>query len=328
MGATLAIFGAAGHPWMSVPYLLILLTSALIYARAVSPSLRRGMSMVLVRDGRAFLEWPRPIKVWREMRSTLTQFFGLAVPLFLVITVLASLLDWIGVIPAIAGAAKSARVAAPPAARCRASGRARIDSERRHPAVRPEPHLAQAMTAGQLLVGVYLAGVLFPCMVTALTIAVEQSPRFVVKLLARQAIAALIFTLILAQVVAALGSLMNPSCLAEDELRRSRVARAALEEVSQGRPRRGDHPRCRRRRTRAAPRSGGRSMRPDASFAISPRPISAIPITTTRNAICGPRSPRAFAIACSMRARASRRHMPPHASGSRSSAATTRRSSR
>ncbi|WP_168186741.1 hypothetical protein [Hydrocoleum sp. CS-953] len=40
-----------------------------------------------------------------------------------------------------------------------------------------------------ILTGVYLAGVLFPCLVTALTIACEQSFKFALMLMGRQAIA-------------------------------------------------------------------------------------------------------------------------------------------
>ncbi|WP_287240690.1 MULTISPECIES: hypothetical protein [unclassified Okeania] len=50
----------------------------------------------------------------------------------------------------------------------------------------------------QILTGVYLAGVLFPCLVTALTIAREQSFKFALMLMGRQAIAAIVFSLLLA----------------------------------------------------------------------------------------------------------------------------------
>ena len=54
------------------------------------------------------------------------------------------------------------------------------------------------MTTVQVLTGVYLAGVLFPCLVTALTIARETSWRSTGMLLLRQALFAIGFTLILA----------------------------------------------------------------------------------------------------------------------------------
>jgi hypothetical protein len=61
-----------------------------------------------------------------------------------------------------------------------------------------EPDTLAILTPLQILTGVYLAGVLLPCLVTALTIAREQSVRFAVRLMARQAIAAISFSLVLA----------------------------------------------------------------------------------------------------------------------------------
>ena len=62
-----------------------------------------------------------------------------------------------------------------------------------------------ALSPGQILTAVYLAGVLLPCLVTALTIGRERSPRFVVRLLGRQALAAVAFTQVLGWTVALLG---------------------------------------------------------------------------------------------------------------------------
>ena len=54
------------------------------------------------------------------------------------------------------------------------------------------------LTPLQVLTGVYLAGVLLPCLVTLLTIAREQSLRFALLLLSKQAIVAFFFSLLLA----------------------------------------------------------------------------------------------------------------------------------
>ncbi|WP_287300842.1 hypothetical protein [Okeania sp. SIO2F5] len=50
----------------------------------------------------------------------------------------------------------------------------------------------------QILTGVYLTGVLLPCLVTLLTIVPEKSLRFALLLLSRQAIATIFFSLLLA----------------------------------------------------------------------------------------------------------------------------------
>lgn len=54
-----------------------------------------------------------------------------------------------------------------------------------------------AVSSVQILTGVYLAGVALPCLVTALTIKREMGWRFASKLVSKQLLAAIIFTLIL-----------------------------------------------------------------------------------------------------------------------------------
>ncbi|WP_293080788.1 hypothetical protein [Okeania sp. SIO3B5] len=61
-----------------------------------------------------------------------------------------------------------------------------------------EPNTVSLLTPVQILTGVYLAGVLLPCLVTLLMIAREQSFRFALGLMVRQAIASVVFSLFLA----------------------------------------------------------------------------------------------------------------------------------
>jgi ferrous iron transport protein B len=52
----------------------------------------------------------------------------------------------------------------------------------------------------QVLTATYLAGVLTPCLVTLLAVARETNSRFAARLLAKQAVAALVFSVIIARV--------------------------------------------------------------------------------------------------------------------------------
>jgi len=54
------------------------------------------------------------------------------------------------------------------------------------------------MSPVQVLTSVYLAGSLFPCVVTLLAIAREMRGKFVVQLVAKQVLAAVLFSVILA----------------------------------------------------------------------------------------------------------------------------------
>lgn len=60
-----------------------------------------------------------------------------------------------------------------------------------------EDQLLGGMTASQALTGVYLAGVLSPCLVTMLTIGRESSSVDAMKLVLRQAFFAVVFSVLL-----------------------------------------------------------------------------------------------------------------------------------
>jgi Fe2+ transport system protein B len=196
-GATLGVFSAANLPGLVVPYLGYLTLTTLIYTRLIAPKAARSPHNALMIERRTFLEVPRWSAIWRETQGTLSQFFTNAIPIFLVITIIASVLDWFGLITALAGWINPLMglFGLPPEAALPVI----LASIRKDGLLLfAEPDTLAALTPLQILTGVYLAGVLLPCLVTALTIAREQSMRFAVGLLARQAIAAIGFSLVLA----------------------------------------------------------------------------------------------------------------------------------
>ncbi|GAB4230171.1 MAG: hypothetical protein Kow0049_11880 [Stanieria sp.] len=115
----------------------------------------------------------------------------------LIITVIASLLNWLGVISTLANIINPLM------------GLFNLPPEASLPIVLAsirkdglllfaEPETLAMLTPLQVLTGVYLAGVLLPCLVTLLTIMQEKSSRFALLLLGKQAIAAVVFSLLLA----------------------------------------------------------------------------------------------------------------------------------
>ena len=149
-------------------------------------------------EGRTFLQWPSPSAIWREARGSLRSFIVTALPVFIGICVVAALADWLGAIERLGSAlgpamgvfnlpAEAALVVV--LASVRKDGIALLSADAAGIA---------ALSPVQVLVAVYLAGVLLPCLVTAFTIAREISPRYVAKMMARQAIAAVGFSLAIA----------------------------------------------------------------------------------------------------------------------------------
>ena len=196
-GATLGVFSAANLPGLVVPYLGYLTLSTLIYTRLIAPKAARSSHNALLIEQRTFLEMPRWSVIWRETQGTLSQFFTNAIPIFLVITIIASGLDGFGLINTLAGWINPLMglFGLPPEAALPII----LASIRKDGLLLfAEPDTLAVLTPLQILTGVYLAGVLLPCLVTALTIAREQSVRFAVGLMARQAIAAIAFSMLLA----------------------------------------------------------------------------------------------------------------------------------
>ncbi|MBO9998948.1 MAG: 50S ribosome-binding GTPase [Cyanobacteria bacterium SID2] len=196
-GATLGVFSAANLPGLVVPYLGYLTLTTLIYTRLIAPKAARSVYNTLTIERCTFLEMPRWSAIWRETQGTLSQFFTNAIPIFLAIAIVASVLDWFGVITALAGwiSPLMGLFGLPPEAALPVI----LASIRKDGLLLfAEPDTLAVRTPLQILTGVYLAGVLLPCLVTALTIAREQSVRFAVGLMARQAIAAIVFSMLLA----------------------------------------------------------------------------------------------------------------------------------
>lgn len=194
--ATLAVFAAVGMAWLVFPYIAVLAVTTFIYVAVIAPKEARESSLFIER--RNFLSAPDVGAVAREAWSALREFFVKALPIFAGICVVAAVLDRAGVIDSLGGAlgpvmsvfalpAESALVVV--LASIRKDGVALFTSG---------DAAVAALSPLEVLVAVYLAGVLLPCLVTAFTIGREVSARYALKLMARQAAAAVIFAAVLA----------------------------------------------------------------------------------------------------------------------------------
>ncbi len=202
LGATLAVFAAAQRPALIVPYLLYLGVTTIAYARLNAPKAARSRLHVLSNSalaarGPASLSWPRLRTIRIEVAGVVLEFLRRALPVFLLITLVASLLDWLGALHAASAVVEPAMAAfrlPPEAALAVVLASVRKDGI----LLLAEPGVVASLGALQLLTAVYLAGVLLPCLVTCLTIAREQGHRFALRLVGRQAAAAAGFSALLA----------------------------------------------------------------------------------------------------------------------------------
>ena len=186
LGATLAVFAAAGRSDLVVPYLALLVVATLVYTRLTSdPAARSALNTLLI-EPRTFLTRPSVAAVGAETRVTVSAFFRTALPTFFAIAMVASLLDWSGVLdaagrllePAMAAFALPVEAALPTVlAAVRKDGILLLAEE----------GTVASLSAAQLLVATFLAGTVLPCLVTAITIGRELGLRFTGRLVVRQA---------------------------------------------------------------------------------------------------------------------------------------------
>ncbi|WP_299292165.1 FeoB small GTPase domain-containing protein [Nitrosopumilus sp.] len=196
-GSSIAVFAAAGMPWLVTPFLLYLTGTTILYTRLVSRKENRLKLNMPVIEGQVFFERPSFSSIWRESKSNISQFFKMALPIFFAITFVASIIDWIGIIDYFAneiGFLMQFFNLPEDSALAIIFGSIRKDGL----LLLAEPSLVNSLSAIQILTAVYLAGTLLPCIVTFLTVIREMSWIFALKMIGKQVVAVTAFTLLLA----------------------------------------------------------------------------------------------------------------------------------
>jgi len=185
LGATLAVFAAADKGSLVVPYLALLVAATLVYTRIISQPAARSTLNTLLIERRAFLTRPSFAAVGAEARGTVWAFFRTALPTFFAIAMVASLLDWSGVLDAAGGLlAPAMAVFALPSDAAMPTALAAVRKD--GILLLAEAGTVASLSATQLLVATFLAGTVLPCLVTAITIGRELGPRFAGRLVVQQ----------------------------------------------------------------------------------------------------------------------------------------------
>lgn len=198
IGATLSVFGAAGRMWLFVPYLFLLFAVSAAHTRIWHGALLAEAAAPL--SGMAYLQWPswRGV-VWR-LRAVLAQFLKQAMPVFLLICLVASLLDGLGVLRALSSLmqAPMAALGLPPQAAAgvvfsvlRKDGLLALNQG--------QGALLAQLDAAQMFVLVWLASTCSACLVTLWTVGRELGARQAWGLAGRQAATSLVSAWLLAQ---------------------------------------------------------------------------------------------------------------------------------
>lgn len=208
IGASLSVFGSAGYPWLFVPYMMVLgfigAWHTRIWNRGKEPLSSPTMETM------TFLQQPELHAVSWRVRAVIKQFLLQAMPIFLLICLIATAMQASGLIGMLSAAAGPLlRVFHLPE---EVAGGIIFSIVRKDGLLvlnQGEGELLRSMSAGQIFLLVYLASTLTACLVTLWTIKKEMGWSVASALAGKQLLTSLVSSVILLAVMNLSSSLVT-----------------------------------------------------------------------------------------------------------------------
>lgn len=198
IGATLSVFGAAGRMGLFAPYLLLLFLVGAAHTRLWHGALPAEAAAPL--PGKAYLQWPSWRGVAWRLRAVVAQFLKQAMPVFLLICAVASLLDGLGALQALASLLRAPMAALGlPADAATGVVFSILRKDGLLALNQGQGALLARLDAAQMFVLVWLASTCSACLVTLWTVGRELGARHAWGLAGRQAVTSLVSAWLLAQ---------------------------------------------------------------------------------------------------------------------------------
>ncbi|MGM0873783.1 MAG: nucleoside recognition domain-containing protein [Bacillota bacterium] len=199
VGATLSLFSVAGKPWMFFPYIVILAIIGSIHTKIWYPQ-QHHLQHAVPRN-RQSLRKLSSVAVIRNVKETVQQFFFQAMPIFLVICVIASILDTYKILEMIS------KVIGPILAFLSLPADASLGilfSILRKDGMllfnEGNGQLLAGLTAMELFILVYIASTLSACLVTLFAIGKDVSKSVALQIASKQAITSVVTTLFIVMI--------------------------------------------------------------------------------------------------------------------------------
>ncbi len=200
IGASLSIFSSGGRPGLFLPYLLMLVLVGAVHTRLWNK--RQVVQLQAVSSSRTFLQVPSLRAVLWRLRGVLKQFLTQAMPIFLLICLVASVLQWSGLLDQLTSwLAPLLSVFGLPGSAAAGILFSILRKDGLLVLNQGGGEWLLHLSTGQLLVLVYLASTLTACLVTLWTISRELGIRFALTLASRQLATSLGSTLLLSGIV-------------------------------------------------------------------------------------------------------------------------------
>lgn len=199
IGASLSIFSSGGKPWLFVPYIIVLVLVGAIHTRIWNRDKLDDQQFLY---NRTYLQMPTWKSISWRVRSVIKQFLTQAMPIFIGICLLATILDQIGIITGlvqIVGPLLSVFQLPEQAASgilfsvLRKDGLLLLNQG--------QGSFVESLSGGELFILVYLASTLTACLVTLWTINKEMGASFALRLAGRQIVMSVGSTLLLAWLI-------------------------------------------------------------------------------------------------------------------------------
>ncbi|MBB6633345.1 nucleoside recognition domain-containing protein [Cohnella thailandensis] len=196
IGASLSLFSSAGHPVLFLPYLLLLTIVGAIHTRVWNRRPYQGLHSI--QPGTTFLQVPALKAVLWRVRNVLKQFLLQAMPIFLLLCIVSTILQETGVIGFLTElCAPLMQLLHLPA---EAAGGILFSILRKDGLLvlnQDNGAFLSGLHAGQLFVLVYLASTLTACLVTLWTIRKEMGLAFAASMASKQAATSVISAVVL-----------------------------------------------------------------------------------------------------------------------------------
>jgi ferrous iron transport protein B len=199
IGATLSLFGAAGHPLLFLPYLLLLFIVGALHTRLWYTGHVPSEPLTC---GRTFLQRPTWKGLSFRVRSVIKQFMLQAMPIFLLICVVAAALDYSGISSFAAGMIGPALS---PLGLPEQVGPGILFSMIRKDGMltlnQGEGTILASLSTFQVFVLVYLASTLSACLVTVWSIRKEMGVGTALRMVYQQLITSIVSTFLIVWIV-------------------------------------------------------------------------------------------------------------------------------
>ncbi|MGX1831601.1 nucleoside recognition domain-containing protein [Paenibacillus taichungensis] len=190
IGASLSIFSSGGKPWLFFPYMLVLVLAGAIHTRLWNRN--RLDDTLPLHAKRTFLQKPSWRSVSWRVRSVIKQFLVQAMPIFIGICVVATLLAQTGMLSVLTGALTPAlAIFHLPGD---AAGGILFSILRKDGLLvlnQDQGSFVEELSGGQLFILVYLASTLTACLVTMWTIRKELGAVLAMQLAGKQLVTSL-----------------------------------------------------------------------------------------------------------------------------------------